>query len=101
MKRSSFLKSLLGIAIAPKVLVDVASKKPDFIPVVWPETPIKDMSWVTLKGRRVGSSYLHKSYISAIQFLDQREISSSTLKYGDESFWDIQDTVGKYKKQKA
>ena len=61
MKRSSFLKSLLGIAVAPKVLAEV-------------DLPVNNIVPIT-QSNASGVLTVNQRYISAIQFLDTRAIN--------------------------
>ena len=65
MKRGSFLKSLLGIAVAPKVLTEI-------------DLPIKNIVPIG-QSNATGVAVANKGYIGAIQFLDKRELLNDVL----------------------
>jgi hypothetical protein len=69
MNRGKFLKSLLGIAIAPKVLAEV--------------TPVAEVAteaateWIPQVGFTQGN--MMRRFVSSIDFLDQREINPNII----------------------
>jgi hypothetical protein len=64
MKRSSFLKSVLGIAVAPKIVIE-ATVTEAALPVVTASDVANEFA---------NNKRLYGRYVSAIDFIDSREI---------------------------